>query len=131
MRTIKFRGKRLKDSKWVYGIPIETHIGIFIVTEENPHICSEYGYMEIDEFDKVYPDTVGQFTGMLDKNSKEIYEGDIVKYYDDIEDELVIRPVEYLNDYCAFCAVHTQKDPDGLFAQWQYEVIGNIHENSD
>lgn len=114
MRTIKFRGKNRDRKEWLYGDIIQYNHCSF-------GIDGEY----------VDPDSVGQFTGLLDKNGKEIYENDIVRYYDDVEDELVVRPVEYLNDYCAFCAVHPQNDPDGLFAQWQYEVIGNIHDNPE
>lgn len=120
MRTIKFRGKSRYERRWI--------IGALVPNGKRPCIA-EFG--KLFELTEVDYKSVGQFTGVFDCNGKEIYEGDIIRYYDDVEDELVVRPVEYLNDYCAFCAVHPQNDPDGLFAQWQYEVIGNIHDKPE
>lgn len=141
MKTIKFRGKRIDNLEWIYGVPINTHIGDYIITEENPHVCSLYGYMEVDEFGQVDPDTVGQFTELSDKNGKKIYEGDIVSFDD--------------TPYCAignkyqgvvvmhngtWCVRHYDKcfDVDFYsplfaddFANRKTIILGNIYDNPD
>lgn len=131
MRQIKFRGKRVDEGGWIYGDFCNYKFDGMDKATPCIHI-GNLGYIK-NAFYQVDPNTVGQFSGLLDKNGKEIYEGDIVRYYDDIEDELVSSHVIYHKESCSFCAAPTKLCGDyvGIIAYWQFEVIGNIHDNPE
>ena len=125
MRTIKFRGKTTKGA-WLYG--------------DLEH-CVDDGTKMTYIFDDVLsqggaviPETVGQFTGLKDKNDNEIYEGDILQMNGSAKLE-----VQFLHGGFGYCLMFG----DVLFGgnssfrfnpfdkDESFEVIGNIHDNED
>jgi len=110
MREIKFRGKW--RSKWYYG-------NLFVTVEGMCFISLADGALQ-----HVDTDTVGQFTGLLDSNGKEIYEGDIVK----VDGWRKPTLVEWLDANAQF--VIDRSLNLGLRNSFM-QVIGNIYDNPE
>lgn len=131
MREIKCRGKRVDNGEWVYGS--------FVSNGGLCHIM--FGDVFTDDFDYLYfsnrpevlENTVGQFTGLCDKNGKEIYEGDIL--HDGRGEDGVVKYLESTAMFVLFVNNQTwylnEGDPNRS-TQLQYiEIVGNIHENPE
>jgi len=119
MREILFKGKTLLG-KWIEGDLIQ-YLGWGKV-----HIAQNHKGAGGQE---VIPETVGQYTGLTDKNGTKIFEGDIVKRHWFDRDS--IYRIDYDNGLAAFIgqrdASYTTFDYDAA----EFEVIGNIYENPE
>lgn len=143
MREILFRGKRKNISAWANGYKdewaegylFELNDGQFMIYEPYPYassslpwdICKSYSF-------EVIPETIGQYTGLIDKNGVKIFEGDIlhcvatfdngnmVVIYEDGEFHMVL--CEKYKTYISLCGYFCI----GCFTK---EVIGNIHDNPE
>ena len=132
MREIKFRGKRTDNGEWVYGyyfIDLRD-IEDGLTWREIPQIQQRYGdhfnYFDVD------PSTVGQFTGLKDKNGVEIWEHDIFTYPNPVC-RGVVRFGEYefgeYDTYIKGCGFYLESiESPGILEDYGW-VISNIHDN--
>lgn len=125
MREILFRGKRVDNKRWVQGY-------LSFVYWDVPEKARIYSPDEVRGFD-VITETVGQYTGLTDKNGTRIFEGDILE--GDLEDNLEPgakwRSEVIWGKFGWNCKENKISLPMDEFDICEGEVIGNIHDNPE
>lgn len=127
MRNIIFRGKRLDNGQWVYGDLY--HRKICDVVSPTIHNI-EYTGGSVD------PATVGQYTGLNDKNGNKIFEGDILKiyYYGKSKIFGVVKFGEsrfFIDDNFMRDDIKAKAPMTEMFSRYEFEVVGNIYDNPE
>lgn len=140
MREIKFRAKRLDNGEWAYGSGVvfcddfcfldkndECYIEELYTFRGNTHFiklaCIQCDYI-----------TIGQYTGLKDKNGKEVYEGDIIRSFNSCGEAILHCIVWEEARFAAlykgrnFCSMWIQQD---WLDEFDKEVIGNIYDNPE
>lgn len=119
-REILFRGKRKDNGEWVEGFYFENFDKCYIMS-------TKYLDNPITKFIfEVIPETVGQYTGVTDKNGRKIFEGDIVREFGgetyqgcyEIDNVLIVKIPDMLLNFV-------------IGYDCEREIIGNIHDNPE
>lgn len=136
MREIKFRGKRLDNGEWVYGSFLSIEDTYFIIEQVDFDFDyrTEHNAFWFDSTEKeVDPATVGQYTGLKDKNGKDIYEGDVMEIPETEFNAEIIGRVLFEED--AYYIIPLRGGHLwGLhwsLRKHDAKIIGNIHDNPE
>ena len=132
MREILFRGKRKDNGEWWYGLPCRT------LNKDGEDVLNIQCWERDEEgvtgiYEPVIPETVGQYTGKMDKNGTKIFEGDVV--YVKIKGYNTICKVAWAENVAQFQLWQFNTIPNTPTAlnlgNYDCEVIGNIHDNPE
>lgn len=129
MREILFRGKRTDNGEWIRGSLCAT-----IPSDEDFYTISYFDFEGYYVEEKVIPKTVGQYTGLTDKNDKKIFEGDIVYCKSRLDNANMVVIFERGQFRMVLSENYRSYQTNSGFYDincFDKEVIGNIHDNPE
>lgn len=144
MKDILFRGKRVDNGEWVEGYYYESKISGCFILSPKIKVRKKDGAVIKDSFEvaEVIPETVGQYTGLTDKNGKKIFDGDIISAItlDTGKEQTAVvcfgnfidenNGDEYIGFFIEFDGIKTTITQLAMEeCKNRIEVIGNIHDN--
>lgn len=125
-RVIQFRGKSKDSDEWLYGHYGRNTTSAWPLKDViYPSADAEAGYLHYEEID---PATLGQYTGINDRNGKPIFEGDIVRISGSAAEAITEKERILMVDFGCDSSYAVGY---GLFKCFDYEVIGNIYDNPE
>lgn len=123
-REILFRGKRIDNGKWIYGLL-------------HKNVYGAYEIQDTDSLNTSYPveeESIGQWTGFFDKEKKKIFEGDIIYYVWDTFGHIILMEAAFKNG--EFCFSPVKQYPFIVYSlripamkSNVFDVIGNVYDN--
>ncbi len=127
-REILFRGKRADTKEWIYG-DVQQNVDAVKIREQ------EQGIQRVARSFVVIPETVGQYTGLTDKNGARVFEGDVMEFTAYGEHYKGVVYI-YKGNFGIFCkppSAHCEASPflDDAIETYNAVVIGNIYDNPD
>lgn len=132
-RKILFRGKRVDSDEWVIGGSIIQYS--FNAEKVISLISSDVESLNWElPANKIIPETLGRYTGLTDRNGTKIFEGDIVRHYNSIIDlqRFEIGLIYWEDETCKFMRTTPRAYCiEEICKLYEYEVIGNIHDNPE
>lgn len=133
MREILFRGKRADNGEWVEGYLLSTVNHTYIVYTDQ--YDDDLFFSPKNIFIAVDPETVGQYTGLTDKNGKKIFEGDVINAYHNRDllnvSYVVFDSGEFLCELISGNFIDCCETLPEQETECGIEIIGNIHDNPE
>ena len=129
-REIKFRGKLEYNGKWIYGDLLQYENGDVAIFRDK---LSSFGCecTEMSKRDRVIPDTIGQYTGLTDKNGVKIFEGDVVIIGEKLKAKVIYYDGSFrMQSEFSPTPIDTT-DMGYMMREFSIRVIGNIHDNPE
>ena len=133
MREILFRGKRIDNGEWVEGCLIHKKSSVGDKTLSlivgSAEWDNDSDFFHLCNTHRIIPETIGQYTGLTDKNGNKIFEGDIIKLF--LDDGIETGVIRYSETACRFMFYENNIMGYGFDNTCIFEIIGNIHDNPE